>query len=94
METFEDHARWVEHVLRKLVEANLKVYKDKCEFCYSQIKYLGYLLDEKGLRADLDRIAAIVEYPPPENFKALRRFLGWWVIMRDFWDDIRKSKFH
>ena len=41
--------RWVVYVLRKLVEAGLKVIKDKCEFCCSQIKYLEYLLDDVGL---------------------------------------------
>ena len=75
-ETFAEHMKWVEHMLRKLVEAGLKVNKDKCEFCCSQVRYVGYLLDEEDLRADPDRIAPIVEYPPPKNVKTLRRFLG------------------
>ena len=76
MEKFEDNMRWVESVLRKLVEAGLKVNKDKCKFCCSKVRYFGYLLDEEWLRADPDRIASIVKYPHPNNVKALRRFLG------------------
>ena len=66
----------VEYVLRKLVEAGLKVIKEKCKFCCPQVKHLGYLLEEKGLRADPDRIAPIIEYLTLNNVKALRRFLG------------------
>ena len=32
-ETFEEHLKWVEIVLKKLVDAQLKVNRDKCEFC-------------------------------------------------------------
>ena len=65
----------VEYVLKKLVKAGLRVSEDKCEFCCSQVRYLGYSLDEKGLRPDPDRIAPIVNYPIPRTLKALRRSL-------------------
>ena len=71
-ETFADHMYWVDIVLKKLVEADLRVNKDKCEFCCSQVRYLGYLLDEEDLRPDPDRIAPIVNYPVPKNLKASR----------------------
>ena len=66
----------LEYVLNKLVDAGLKVNKDKCEFCCSRVWYLGYLLDSKGLRPDPDQIAPIVNYPAPKNVRQLRRFLG------------------
>ena len=75
-ETLADHLYWVECVLKKLVEAGLRVNKDKCEFYCSQVRYLGYLLNEEGLRPDPDHIAPIVNYSVPRNLKALRRFLG------------------
>ena len=70
------HLHWVEYVLKKLVKAGFRVNQDKCEFSCSQVRYLGYLLDEEGLRPDADRIASIVNYFVPHNLKALRRFLG------------------
>ena len=38
-ETFEGHLKWVEVVLKKLVDAQLKINQDKCEFCCSS--YVG-----------------------------------------------------
>ena len=58
------------------VKKSLKVNKHKCEFCCSQVKYLGYMFDEERLRADRDRIAPIIEYPTAKNAKALRQLLG------------------
>ena len=75
-ETFEEHVMWIELVLKRLVEANIKVNKEKCEVCCSRVTYLGFLLDEEGLRSDPDKIAPVLEYPAPKNIKQLRRFLG------------------
>ena len=38
--------------------------------------YLGYLLDEDGLRPDPERIKPVLEMPSPKNIKDLRRVLG------------------
>ena len=50
--------------------------------------YLGFLLDEEGLRPDPEKVAPVREYPGPKNLKELRRFLdimGWysWFIARE-----------
>ena len=75
-ETFEEHLKWVEVVLKKLVDARLKINQDKCEFCCSRVTYLGVLLDQDGLRPDPDRVAALLNYPTPTNLCQLRGFLG------------------
>ena len=75
-ETFEEHLKWVEIVLNKLVDARLKVNREKCEFCCSSVKYLGFLLDQNGLRPDPDRVTALLNYPTPRNLCQLRGFLG------------------
>ena len=75
-ETFEEHVTWIELVLKRLVEANMKVNKEKCEVCCSRVTYLGFLLDKEGLRPDPDKIVPVLEYPAPKNIKQLRRFLG------------------
>ena len=75
-ETFEEHLKWVEIVLNKLVDARQKVNREKCEFCCSRVTYLGFLLDQDGLRPDPDRVAALLNYPTPTNLRQLRGFLG------------------
>ena len=75
-ETFEEHLKWVEIMLNKLVDARLKVNIEKCEFCCSSVTYLEFLLDQDGLRPDPDRVTALLNYPTPTNLRQLRGFLG------------------
>ena len=63
-------------VLKELVGAGLEVNREKCEFCCSQVTYLGFLLDRDGLRSDPEKVAPVADYPAPKNVRQLRRFLG------------------
>ena len=51
-ETFAEHLYWLEYALKKLREAGLAVNRQKCEFGFSSVKYLGYVLDRDGLRTN------------------------------------------
>ena len=75
-ETFEEHLKWLEILLRGLADANLEVNMEKSEFCCSQVTYLGYIVDSRGLHVDPEKTKAINEYPAPQNLRQLRRFLG------------------
>jgi hypothetical protein len=48
----------------------------KCRFGVAKVKFLGHEISQSGVSADPDRIAAILQYPPPRNQKQLRQFLG------------------
>ena len=75
-ESFEDHLKWLENVLQKIHGAGLKVNREKSFFCRQSVRYLGYVVDAEGLRADTSKIEPILNYPAPKNVKELRRFLG------------------
>ena len=75
-ESFEEHLKWLSKVVKKIKDTNLNLNLKKCEFCCSQVKYLGYLVNENGLLVDPDKVSLILEYPTPRNVKELRRFLG------------------
>uniref|UniRef100_A0ABD2WA60 RNA-directed DNA polymerase n=1 Tax=Trichogramma kaykai TaxID=54128 RepID=A0ABD2WA60_9HYME len=75
-ETFSEHIRWLKYVIKVLMKAKLIVNKKKCEFCCSRVTFLGYVLDNEGLRIDPERIKPILEYPVPTNVKGVRRLLG------------------
>ena len=74
--TFEEHARNLKEVLRRLKEANLKLNVDKCEFFKREIRYLGHIISEKGIHTDPEKIKAIKELKPPQNLKEVRRVIG------------------
>jgi len=75
-ETFEEHVKWLRILLRAIDEANLQINFDKSEFCCSEVKYLGFVVDASGLHTDSDKVQAISDYPAPTTVRQLRRFLG------------------
>ncbi|XP_055604558.1 uncharacterized protein LOC129752806 [Uranotaenia lowii] len=74
--TLEDHFRLLKIVAERLKKANLTVSLEKSRFCRRQIKYLGYLLNDKGIAIDGSRISAILDYARPKCVKDIRRLLG------------------
>ena len=68
-DTFEEHIKWLEHVLTRIKDAGLIINREKSEFCGSEVKFLGVLVNRDGFKADPDKIAPIIEYPAPKNLK-------------------------
>ena len=75
-ETFEEHLYWLRLVLRRLVDADLVINREKSEFCRSEVRYLGFVVNEKGLNVDPEKIEAIINYPVPNTVRKVRRFMG------------------
>lgn len=75
-DTFEEHMSLLCEVAERLRQANLTISKSKSLFCHSKLTFLGYVLAENGLSANLERIAPILEYQRPRTVKELRRFVG------------------
>ena len=59
-----------------LKQVNLKLNPNKCIFGVTSGKLLGFIISEKGIEVDPDKIKAIQEMPPPKNQKEVRGFLG------------------
>ena len=74
--TFTEHLHHIDLVLDKLTSAEFTVNAAKCQFCKPEIKFLGHIISEEGVKADCERIEAILRYPVPKNQGQLRKFLG------------------
>ena len=74
--TVEQHLQNVEEAMRRLVEAGLRLNREKCFFLKSRIEYLGCIIDENGRHPTDEKIRAIREAPRPQNVSELRAFLG------------------
>ena len=70
---FEEHLKTLEIVLEKINQARLTVNLEKCEFGCSEVKYLGFVVNEKGLLVDEDKIKPILEFPTPKYIKKRNR---------------------
>jgi hypothetical protein len=73
---FEDHIKLLKFVARRLKEAGLTINKKKFQFCKRSIKYLGFIIDDKGLKIDPEKIAPILNYPQPKTVREVRRLVG------------------
>ena len=89
--TFEQHLKDIEEVFGKLREAKLMSKESKCEFCASEIKFLGHIVGKDGRKVDPDKIEKVKEYPRPENISQLRGFLGLASYYRKFIKDFSKK---
>ncbi|KAL6417111.1 hypothetical protein ACFW04_014674 [Cataglyphis niger] len=74
--TFDDHLRLLTEVFRRLRDARLRLNPEKCKFCVDQLKYLGHVVDRKGIRTDPEKVSAIENWPEPHTVKQIRQFLG------------------
>ena len=75
-ETFEDYLKWLKEVLDRLAAASLSINPEKCLFFRSEIKYLGFLINNEGAKVDPSKLAPILDLPAPRNIRKLRSFLG------------------
>ena len=75
-ETFEDHLKFLKEVLDRLVAAGLSVDPEKCLIFRSETKYLGFPINNEGVKVDPSKLAPILDLPAPRNIRKLQSFLG------------------
>lgn len=73
---YDTHVKVLQEVLTRLTNANLTLNKDKCYFCKSELKFLGYVINRQGLLVDPEKVSAIVQLPRPKTVKEVRRLIG------------------
>ncbi|RMC09720.1 hypothetical protein DUI87_13507 [Hirundo rustica rustica] len=54
----------------------LQVSKSKLQFAEPEVKYLGHWITKGRKRLDPERVAGIIELPPPRNKRQVRQLLG------------------
>ncbi|XP_052489428.1 uncharacterized protein LOC128042430 [Gossypium raimondii] len=63
-------------LFERLGKFQLKLNPTKCTFGAISGKLLGFIVSERGIKVDPDKIKAIQELPPPRTQKEVRGFLG------------------
>ncbi|CAH8536673.1 unnamed protein product [Schistosoma guineensis] len=79
-----EHLTHLKMLFEKLNEYGLAVNPDKCEFGKQSLTFLGHVLDKQGIKPVPEETQAIKNYPLPDSFKKLRRFLGMINFYRRF----------
>ena len=66
----------LEVVFKKLRQHGLKLKPAKCEFFKEEVKYLGHIVNERGVSTDPEKVRAVRDWTRPSTPKQLRSFLG------------------
>ncbi|PKI77644.1 hypothetical protein CRG98_001982 [Punica granatum] len=72
----EDHLVNLKRLFEHLKKYKLRLNPTKCTFGVKSGKLLGFIVSEKGIEVDPDRVKAIMELPPPSTVREVRNFLG------------------
>lgn len=79
-----DHAEHVSLVLQKLREHRLFANRSKCEFCKTEISFLGHVVFSQGLKVDPRKVSTVQNWPAPSDVSQVRAFLGLGNYFRRF----------
>jgi hypothetical protein len=82
--SFPEHFKILSEVFCLAAKHKLRFNFDKCSFGYCEVEYLGYIVNEHGIRPSTKHIDAMLTYPTPKNQKQVRQFLGLASYFRRF----------
>ena len=74
--TWTRHLRLLEDTFQALLAVGLTLKPSKIQFGRSEVKYLGHIISQEGIKIGNDRIKAIARLPRPSTIRELRSFLG------------------
>jgi len=75
-QTAEDHVRDIREVFHQVCKYNMRLNPDKYVFGVPAEKFLGFMLPARGIEANPDKCATIVEMRSPKNLKEIQRLVG------------------
>ncbi|MBW0476746.1 hypothetical protein O181_016461 [Austropuccinia psidii MF-1] len=89
-ETWEDHAQYINRVLRKCTPINLGISLKKCNFCQQELLALGHKVSGLSLAIDQQKVAAVLQKPLTKKIKELQSFL----VFASYYRNLTKRSAH
>ena len=74
--TAELHIAHLAEVFQILKEYNMKLNLAKCAFEVSTGKFLGFIVNNRGIEANPDKIKVVLDMSSPPNIKEVQRLTG------------------
>ena len=72
----EDHLEDLRETFDIFHSYNMKLNQSKCTFEVTARKFLGFMVSQRGIEANPDKIRAIIEMTPPRNVKEVQSLNG------------------
>ena len=74
--TAELHIAHLTEAFQILKEYNMKLNLAKCTFGVSAGKFLGFIVNNREIEANPDKIKAVLDLPSPSSIKEVQRLTG------------------
>ena len=74
--TAELHIGHLSEAFQILREYNMKLNPAKCAFRVSAEKFLGFIVNNRGIEANPDKIKVVLDMPSPSSIKEVQRLTG------------------
>ena len=71
-------------VLVALCNASLKLKPSQCEWCRDKIKFLGHVVNAKGVQTQQETVRKVQSFNRPHNQKTVKSILGLCNYYRSF----------
>ena len=75
-DSLDSHFVRLEEVLKRLLQAGLKIRPDKCELLQRKVRFLGYVVQESGISVDPSKTDVVKNWPVPRNVSEVSSFTG------------------
>ena len=85
-----EHLEHLKEIFSCILKAGLKLKPSKCKFAAAQVKYLGHILSQDGVRPNPEKTTIIDNFPAPRNVKQVRSFIGLTNYYKRFIKDYSK----
>ena len=72
----DDHLDDIRETFDTLCSYNIKLNSSKCVFEVTTGKHLGFIMSQRGIEVNPDKIRAIIEMAPPRNVKEVQSING------------------
>ena len=80
----EDHLHDLRETFNTLHSYNMKLNLGKCASGVMTIKFLGFMVSQRAIETNSDKIQAIIEMTPPRNVKEIQSLNGKVAVLNRF----------
>ena len=79
-----EHLQYLDKTFNLLRQYEVKLNPEKCTFRVASVKFLGYLVTQRGIEADHDKISSILNMRSPTSIKEIQILNGHLVTLNRF----------
>lgn len=90
----EEHNKILSEVLVRARNVGVKFNRTKSKIGLSEVKFIGHVFNEQGVKADIEKIEAIMKMSAPKSVPELQRFLGMVNYLGPFIENLADKNKH